>query len=137
MWHAALLMHRRFESLTAGITDRRIPEELDQRCVRYRRGAKDDGIRGKKAQLREPRCGHDDARDSNRKANKKRKKVPRASRDRFLAVARTIRGVPMRKEEKEIQAFRTSRPQRRVARSSRREKDLLTIAINAEKKLET
>jgi len=75
MRHAALLMHRRFESLTAGITDRRIPEELDQRCVRYRRGAKDDGIRGKKAQLREPRCGHDDARDSNRKANKKRKKV--------------------------------------------------------------
>lgn len=40
---------------------------------------------------------------------RRERRSPRASRDRFLAVACTIRGVPVRnKEEKETQAFRTS-----------------------------
>lgn len=40
MRHAALLMHRGFESLTAGITDQRIPEELDQRRAYGTEGAR-------------------------------------------------------------------------------------------------
>lgn len=83
-----------------------------------------EGRRDKKKEssYAEPGCGHDGARDSNRKANKKRKKVPHASRDRFLAVACTIRGVPVRnEEEKEARAFRASGQRRRVVRPSQRE----------------
>lgn len=122
----ALLVHQEFESPTAGITDRRIPEEHDQRRVRYQRGAKDDGIRGKKAvtraedRTRRPTAAAVREARANRKTNKKkRKKVPRASGGTgfslrhapFTASGRSAR----RRRRKKQEACRMRRGEDRVA----------------------